>query len=385
MQRKHFGFRFAFLTFAAGWLWAAGPNSAVAEPLWAKLVPGKRVEADPNKDYVMTELNGPWMIVATTFSGDGAEDHARELVLELRSRYKVEAYTHQKTFDFTGGVEGRGVDRTGQPMQMRYRRAKEIHEYAVLVGNYPRVDDSEAARTLEKIKFMRPATLDPEKRKKSNQNLASLRRIQTMLLPDGDENKHKGPMGKAFITRNPMLPKEYFASSAIDDLVLKMNADVKFSLLRCPGKYTVKVGTFTGRIVLDQREVQAYEQGLKDINRDSRLLKAAEDAETLTMALRNKGYEAYSFHDRYSSIVTVGSFDSVGTPRADGKIEINPQIHEIMQRFSAAPNTASDGIPDDQGSHKLKSLLKIPFDIQPQIVNVPQPELSRSVGQQVRQ
>ena len=54
----------------------------------------------------------------------------------------------------------------------------------------------------------------------------------------------------------------------------------------------------------------------------SALEEAGEAAHKLVEVLRNQGYEAYEFHDRGSSIVTVGSFDSVGTPRADGKIEI---------------------------------------------------------------
>ena len=56
-------------------------------------------------------------------------------------------------------------------------------------------------------------------------------------------------------------------------------------------------------------------------------------AHKLTLALRKKGYEAYEFHDRFSSIVTVGSFDSTGTPRADGKTEINPAAYKIMCAF----------------------------------------------------
>ena len=49
--------------------------------------------------------------------------------------------------------------------------------------------------------------------------------------------------------------------------------------------------------------------------------------------LREKGVEAYEFHDRTESIVTVGSFQEVGQPRADGKIEINPGVHRIMQDY----------------------------------------------------
>src|SRR5436853_5511990 len=78
------------------------PVDLHAEPIWARLITGQKVEADPNAEYKLTDNQGPWIIIATTFSGGGAADQSRELVLELRKRYKLEAYTHEKTFDFTG-------------------------------------------------------------------------------------------------------------------------------------------------------------------------------------------------------------------------------------------------------------------------------------------
>ncbi len=57
---------------------------ATATPPWKKLVPFRSVEADPNKMYWLTEDQGPWMIMATSFAGPGAEEQAHTLVLELR-------------------------------------------------------------------------------------------------------------------------------------------------------------------------------------------------------------------------------------------------------------------------------------------------------------
>lgn len=339
--------------------------AAQAEPLWAKLMPSmSKVEADPSKDYTLTDGNGPWLIMATTFSGEGAEQQARELVLELRRRYKLEAYTHTKTFDFTGTVQGRGLNKFGEQSRMRYRRGMELKEIAVLVGNYTSHDDVAAASDLEKIKKMTPVTLDPTQRETTNQTLAALRRVQQTLVPEGDERREKGPMGKAFITRNPLLPKEFFVQKGVEDFVVKMNEPVKYNLLKCPGKYTLKVATFNGKVVLDQKKVQDFESGKASM--ESNLIKAAEDAETLTIALRSLGYEAYSFHDRYSSMVCVGSFNSTGTPRADGKIEINPQIYKLMEVFAADPVPGTAGFT-------VKKLVKISFDIQPEIVHVPRP------------
>ncbi|MCA9247307.1 MAG: hypothetical protein KDA42_09340 [Planctomycetales bacterium] len=324
----------------------------------------------------MTEANGPWMIMATTFSGEGAEDQARELVLELRKRYKLEAYTHEMKFDFSDNVAGRGVDRYGQPIRMQYRRSGEFQEIAVLVGNYISVEDREAQRTLQKIKYMVPQTLDPEGRGQTTQALAALRKIQVALLPDDDPRKEQGPMRKAFITRNPLLPRDYFVPQGLDPLVVEMNKGVKHNLLDSGAKYTVKVATFTGTVVLDQKKVQEYEESGSRLQ--SKLDEAAENAHRLTLALRQKGYDAFEFHDRYASIVTVGAFENVGKPRLDGKTEINPNIHAIMRAFAATPISAPATTPAAAGQtgYKPKVVIGIPCDIQPQIVQVPQPSLS---------
>ena len=116
---------------------------------WDELLTRNRVEADPDKPYTLTEEHGPWMIMACSFSGQRAGEQARELVLELRKRYKLEAYTYRRTFDLGKDVYGRGVNRFGEPPKMQYRRGSEVDEVAVLVGNYRSVDDSEAQETLQ--------------------------------------------------------------------------------------------------------------------------------------------------------------------------------------------------------------------------------------------
>ena len=178
-------------------------------------------------------------------------------------------------------------------------------------------------------------------------------------------------MSKAFITTNPLLPAEYYVPKGVDQFVIDMNRHVEHSLLDCPGRYTVQVAHFTGRTTLDQAEIQQIEQGAKV--KGSRLAKAADKAHRLTEALRMKGYEAYEFHDRYASLVTVGSFDSVGAPRADGKIEINPEIHTIMELFGAKPAT---GLGASAGALQPGNCIGIPYDIQPIPVEVPKRAVS---------
>jgi hypothetical protein len=126
--------------------------------------------------------------------------------------------------------------------------------------------------------------------------------------------------------------------------------------------------------LLDQKTVAALEKGATP---KSWLEDAAKNAHTLTEALRKKDYEAYEFHDRNSSIVTVGSFDTVGTPRSDGKIEINPGVHTIMRTFGAEAKV-TPGQTAQVG--KPKKLAGIPFDVQPVPVEVPRRNISADYG-----
>jgi hypothetical protein len=346
-----------------------------AAPPWSRVFTRSKIEANPDEAYPLTEDHGPWMIMATTFSGDGAEEQARELVHELRSRYKLRAYTYQKRFDFSQGAEGRGFDRYGAPLKMRYQRGDAMTEIAVVVGDFPSADDGEAQKALRKLKFAQPEALKVEGQEKTNQTLAGFRSMQAQVyqavLPDSDERKFRGPMGHAFITTNPLLPPEYFVPKGIDKLVLDMNKGIKHSLLDCPGKYTVQVATFTGQVVIDQKKIQEIESGK---NYKSKLDTAAEDAHKLCTILRKEGVEAYEFHDRYQSIVTVGSFNSVGTPRQDGKIEINPAIYKIIQTYGAETKMVPGQAQPMVGNPKSRG--KILFDISPIPVEVPRRSIS---------
>ncbi|MFW6124704.1 MAG: hypothetical protein ACOC46_01040, partial [Pirellulales bacterium] len=96
----------------------------------------------------------------------------------------------------------------------------------------------------------------------------------------------------------------------------------------------------------------------------------------LTVALRMKGYDAYEFHERHASIVCVGSFSSVGKPRQDGKIEINPKIHLLMKKFGARKVS----VPGQPAGMERKSVVGIPLDIQPIPVKVPKESISAALG-----
>ncbi len=334
-----------------------------AAPPRLPFIPFKRIDVDPKKSYEITPENGPWMVFAASFMGEGAEEQAHELVMELRQRHRLPAYIHRKHFDYTEPVQGLGVNRFGEAKKMRHASAKAFDEIAVFVGNYEDLDDPDLQKTLKKIKFLHPEALDITTRERSAQRFAGWRYF-SKLLADDEEQRNKGQMGGAFATRNPIRPDENKAASGLDPLVLEMNQDAEFSLLRNRGKYTVKVATFQGVSTSKLDEIAKLERG----QIRGKLEEAAIKANKLARALRAEGVEAFEFHDRHESIVCVGSFESVGEELESGQIEINPEILQLMKKYAAEqkpiPGQAQIGLSP-------RTLKGIAFDVSPIPIEVP--------------
>jgi hypothetical protein len=180
-------------------------------------------------------------------------------------------------------------------------------------------------------------------------------------VTDDAEKRKRGPMGMAFATRNPLLPEDYFVSRGLDPFVVEMNKDLEFSLLKCKARYTVRVATFRGQGTMNLKQMASSEVS-------GELDKAAEKAHKLVVALRKKNVEAYEFHDRYESIVTIGSFDSLGQPLPDGRTDLAPAILKILEDYGPERLPSLNG----QLALRPKSINGITFDAQPWPVETPQ-------------
>jgi hypothetical protein len=344
-------------------------NTLAAPPLMS-LVPFRKVEADPLNWYELTEDNGPWVILAASFRGERATHQAHELVLELRTKHRLKAYLHARQFDFSNHEQGLGLTRDGRPKTMRYVNDDRVVEVAVLVGDFDSVGDPRAQRALETVKHARPECMQASARTTSNDRFAALRAAYQRITSD-EERKQMGPMRAAFVTANPLLPKEFFVAAGLDPLVVSMNRDVTHSLLDCQGQYSVRVATFRGRSTMPLREKEIEKQ--ENSAPTGSLVEAAAKAHKLTEALRARGVEAYEFHDVCESIVAIGSFNSIGDLRADGKTEINPAVHRIMQMYSAEPKQLFGDADAEMVPRSLEAQdgSRIQFDVQAVPIRAP--------------
>jgi len=349
-------------------------TTAAAGP-WESFNPFKsRVEADSKKDYRIGEENGPWMILATTFAGENAEQEAHALVIELRKKHKIPAYLHRKRFDFSDTVDGRGVNRFGDRRRLRYRQNVAFDEWAVLVGDFASIDLPEVKRTLDEIKTMNPSSLELDKTR--SQRFRGYREAQKRIkkLSGRSQKREKGPMGSAFVTRNPVLPKEFFTPRGIDRFVYDLNKQQDYNLIDCPGKYTVRVATFHGNAVVDQHKIKEINRGEEAMS--SRLAQAAALADKLAKALHAEGVDAYQFHDRTESIVTVGSFESVGNS-AGGQFVIDSAMQRTIDQFRSQKVRLPDGAINVQP----RVVAGIPCDLDPIPFEVPRYSVSSDYAQ----
>lgn len=313
-----------------------------AEPVLAA-----RIEAEKGKHYTLSPEHGPWMIMVTTLWGDTREQlqhavkAADDMVYELR-RHGIPAYVYSQDLQ----VERIATkDRLGRADHRVYASQKAM--VGVLAGNYPSLEDSKAQKTLKAIKNYRPKVL----------KTAGFNETQN----------GQGPLHRAFLTLNPLLSPEDLARQNRDPLIKQLNQGAEHSLTENRGKYSLIVASFYGKSQVKSSKFAEFDKLLK---RKDSLTNAAVESWALTRTMRSRGMEAYIYHDRYRSIVTIGSFDSPSDPR----------IPRLVQMFCAKyrkhPNTGQEvlvseaiQVPSDKkGAPPLKSWT---MDPEPKLIEVP--------------
>jgi hypothetical protein len=277
---------------------------------------------DPTRDYLVTAAQGPWMICVQSYTGPEAPTMAVQLVQELRGHYRLSAYI----FNYGAEERRKEMEHVMQLIQtqrkyleapgvtpdpntkIRVRHRKNIEEQcAVLVGGYP---DIEAAKRA--VDAMRKLPPPDAKRVKLNE----------MFIIDPKGNGQKvavNPFTQSFVARNPsMTPARPANQDTLDIAVLqKMNAAEPFSLLQCPKKFTLAIAQLQTPTIVQSRSasgsfLESLGFGGKTSTHDDL---AALNAHNLADVLRKMHQEAYVLHTRFSSVVTVGSYDSPEDPR----------------------------------------------------------------------
>jgi hypothetical protein len=334
-----------------------------------------KIDAVRGKEYRLTKAHGPWMVLVATFreppkeartEGMSPDEAADELVYELRAK-GIPAYTLSQ-----GEVvdEIPTIDRRGQN---RVRHIKSQQKcISVLAGNYdgtdePADDARTAQKTLAYVKKFHPQFLHGEEQKKGF--LRKLKNGGVYRVTPG----RPGPLSGAFLTVNPLLTPEEARLKRRNPLLLKLNAGNEFSLNENKGKFTLVVASFEGKSVMQVANTKWENADQKFTVSPDNLDEAGFRAWELCKALRQheRKYDAWVWHDKYSSIVTVGSFDSPNDPRAAELIKL------FGAKMKPHPQTGQDVLV----AESLTIPFKLPpgkmpdkswmFDPQPKLIEVP--------------
>ncbi len=267
------------------------------------------IEAVKGKKYKLTKRHGPWMIMVASLrdipesrrsKGLSAQEAADELVYELRKR-GIPAYT----FSQEAVIQRfNTLDRLGREERRSYAAQRAM--ISVIAGNYSDSENEIGQKTLKYIKRFHPK----------------------VITENGVYKKtpgQPGPLSGAFLTINPLLSPQEVAQRKQDPLIAKLNSGIEYSLLKNKGKYSLVVASFYGNSVT-KTATSRFQNASSNKKLGESLDIAAENAWSLAKALRNakrygfpagspRNIDAYVLHEKYRSIVTVGSFDSQNDPR----------------------------------------------------------------------
>jgi hypothetical protein len=307
-----------------------------------------QLPSEPVEPYLLTKENGPFMVMAHTFRGPDSVKYAQALAMELRAVHRLPAYIYfKKIKPMNSNV--RGVPPTSAPSDGDGRISEpEIYriydEAVVLVGDAPTLKDAESL--LKVVKKIKPALLD---------NVPSIFPWRT-----------GAGLKKAIVTANPLIPAQQLFARESDPLVDRMNRG-PHTLYNCPGPYTLVVARFTGRSTFGGEGDSDF---LKDSLKTSPLATATDEAELMAAELnkdpmlKKAGMEAYVYHDRKKSVVTLGHFnekiEAEDMPKNQKILSIRQHLDKLSQQYMNSgkfqtPLTPTDVMPVPQKTQQQKA------------------------------
>ena len=312
----------------------------------------RRVTAIKGKRYALHKAHGPYMIMVTTLrnvkyavesDGMSAEDAADEIVYQLRKK-GIPAYVYHQE------------EQRNATANTVIRQA----DIAIMAGNFDSPDNRIAEKVLTHIqeKFC-PVFLNDED--------------TGAIIAKKSSSK---PFRRAFIIGNPLRSDATMGVAKVDPAIVALNSDSgEVSLLKNPGRYSVKVAEYSGGVIM---QVAGHKPKKTALNLFSEQDKSATKAWELAIALRQaskfgyaRDYEAWVFHNQRDSYVTIGSFESPDDPRIRQLIEefkAKPKRNPKTGRHDFTPELFS--IPKNPGGARLPDKLWF-FTSNPRPIQVP--------------
>jgi hypothetical protein len=290
----------------------------------------------PGSEFVVTPAAGPWLICVASYSGSDAPELGRQMVLELRNRHKLEAYTfnrgerEREEMNRELTLQAQRQQANNPLLHVRRRIVRIEDQVAVLIGGYR--DEKDARQKLDDIRRLPPPDLHLSS---GNPTLDT-----QFVIGIGDEGVSRkrvvvNPFSTAFVTPNPVQLRQ--KPPPMDPIWETLNRDEPYSLLKCPNRLTVMVKQYVGAGGLVQADSSkgAVEKMCTGGKQGSALDAASLQAHELARVLRQLNFQAYVLHTRSYSLVTVGGFETLEDAEYKRVLQ---QLAALQQRFGAEGN-----------------------------------------------
>jgi hypothetical protein len=320
----------------------------------------KQSAADPAVRYPLTEREGPWLIHLACFRGDDSLDFAHRLAEEIRQKHRMPSFIfslneadarRDREQLRRWQLENIGSDKVAESNEeIKLRTIRIVKEYSVFIGNYP---DMERARlAVERMRELPPPTSipafgvhlykEPEKQAGGSSSNpygifggGGTKSVEGKKMNDSQGN----PYRQAFVVRNPLLKrdrevvvKQNNPAPTFDPSWKELNEKEKYSIFTCPKNWTLVVAQFKPPEQIEstiRNSVVQMSMNPLPANLGAGLERAAETARQFAEILRDggRGYDAYVFHTRQFSVVSVGAFDGPDDPQLE-------QAATILRNFA---------------------------------------------------
>jgi hypothetical protein len=260
-----------------------------------------RVEADPNKEYVLSPEAGPYAILVKAYMGDEAHQLADQLALHLRQN-GWPAYV----FDYTPEEERKAKEwldlryANAPPEVQRSKRIRVQQQWGVFVGGYRDFDG--ASRDIARLRKTPEPHRDPGDIDLINPQTGQLFQLHTYA--------------QCIATRNPTVPRPQQDANAPDPAWKDLNDGRPYNLLKVRKPWTLAVKQFQGTGAIQPRSASSEFLNMIGLgNKSGEMLEAsARQAEEVARVLCELKFDAYVLHTRTGSIVTVGTYDRQDDP-----------------------------------------------------------------------
>ena len=333
-------------------------NGAVPEPVALEELKGPRVPlpAEPIDGFLLQKENGPFMVLAYTFTGPDAAKYAQVLTMELRQRFKLPAYIWfarvQPNRSNIYGIQPTAPSFARNGDMAPPERYRMYDQAAVLVGNCKTID--ETTKLLVQVKKLKPECLTKLPTIFTNRQGKGLYRATQTTNPfQANQNLYPGrggPVKNGGEINITEFVQKFDQNRKVDPMVKRMNAGPQ-SVYRNKGEFTLQVAEFSGRAAtwatLEKDPVNiSTKTGIKE----SPLMTAHEDAENLAKALNKsktlKGFRAYVYHTLTSSMVTIGDFNAENDPSAQALVNSLPAVSTelVRSRVTEVPLRPAQGL-----------------------------------------